>query len=68
MIPLIIGAAVAGGIVYARRHDKNPKPLREETFTRELDEDDLPQWVREKFQLPEPARRATDRESDSYSA
>ncbi len=51
MIPLLIGAALAGGAVYALHDDKKKirKHRREVTTTRILSEDELPQWVREKF-------------------
>ena len=55
MIPLIIGAAVAGGVAYALHDDdkKIEKRQREVTTTRTLSESELPQWVREKFSRDE---------------
>ena len=55
MIPLIIGAAVAGGVVYtlSGKKKKIKRRRRDKTTTRTLSESELPTWVREKFSLDE---------------
>ena len=57
MIPVLVGAALAGAAAYKFLGDKHEKILHEETWTRYLSEEEVPPDILEKIRLKKIARR-----------